>query len=387
MGRIALQPSTAIARLLRDERKRRGWTLRDVEKQTRSLGRPIPFATLAKVEQGKVDPGIRRFHALFKIYDLPLELADQALDIEAFTSEPPAETPVASLYEDAIRSWKSGDLRRGLSNLAALRRRTSEDTADRIAQQKAILHIAIAVGSLGRYRLSRHLVEELLLTPPVPELLVQVLLQAAVCWHRLGSGEVALGFLVRAEANASPDDHHKTAWIAHERASTLASMGRLEEASSALFTALVEYRESKDAYGESQALAVGIRLLFARDDFEAASSAAREAREHAERHGFHRLVALRALDEGRALLQLGNREAGLAALSEGLSRAVAAQDQVAQFYAHYYLWKAYARAGDRARADMELEVARYFIRFLDAAEPEVREIRDLAPTSRKGRNG
>lgn len=382
MGRLALQPSTAIAQLFREERKRRGWTLRDVENRTRSLGRPIPFATLAKVEQGRVDPGVRRFHTLLRVYDLPLALAQEALDLEEFAGELAVDGSTASLKEDAVQSWKSGDLRRGFALFSTLQQRASQDPKNVLEQQKALLSLAMAVGSLGRFRLLRHIIEELLLAPPLPELMVPVLLQAAICWHWLGSGEVALGFLSRAEVHADPSDHRHAAWIAHERASTLASMGQLDEADRALAQAVAEYRADKNPFGESQALGVRVRLCFERGDTEGARRVAREARLHAEEHGFERLVALRSLDEGRAIFDLGNHTAGLGMLHDGLARAVANQDQVAQFYAHYFLWKAHARQGEIARAEMELEVARYFVRFLDAAVPEAVEIRELGAERR-----
>ncbi len=378
MGRLSVEPSKAIAQLLREQRQQRGWTLRDVENRSRSLGRPIPFTTLAKVEQGKVDPGLRRLNVLLKLYDLSPRLALDVVDLEEFSTDTPANASLTTLHEDALRAWRAGDLRTGFTLLAALRGRTSDPSTDRGTRQKALLSVAIAVGSLGRYRLSRHILEELLVEPPDKELLVPVLVQTAVCWHWLGSGETALGFLARAQANTGRDDHKQNAWIAHEWAGTLVSMACLDEGDEMLTRAIGEYEAADDAYGACQALGVRVRLRCERGDFAGALAAARLARRKAELGGFGRLALLRLLDEGNVLSRLGNRDEGLAVLHDGLARAIATQDQVAQFHAHRNLWKAFDLGKDAERANVELGAARYFVQFIDSATPEAKEIRGLA---------
>lgn len=377
MGRQAVQPSGALARVLRERRLELGWTLRDVESRTKSLGRPIPFTTLAKIEQGRVDPGLRRLHVLLRLYDLPAGLSEDVLDLEEFAGPVPDDADPATSYARAIDVWRSGDLRLGFAHLASIRALTPTDAAGRLEHQKALISVAIAIGALGRFRLSKQIVDEILLDRPEREILVSALVQAAICWHWLGSCEVALGFLARAEANVLPSDLRQRAWIAHERGSTMASMGRTGDAESFVAEAIRLYRAAGDAYGESIALGVRVRLGFEAGDPAGALAAAREAREFAERHEFGRLLVLRGLDEGRALVDLGEREAGLAALHDALAKSIQSQDHVAQFYAHHRLWKAYVRLGDAGRSEVELGAARYFVRFLDAAVPEALEIRGL----------
>jgi transcriptional regulator with XRE-family HTH domain len=378
MGRVSLEPSQEVARLLRDRRRELGWTLREVEERCRTLGRPVHFTTLARVERGEVDPGLRRLHVLFKIYDLPHKVMEDLLEVEEFAGDLPTDAPTARLYEDAVRDWKAGDLRKGLAGLATLRARVGQTAAERYDRQKSILAIAVAVGAIGRYRLSRHIVEELLLLePPEPSLLVTALVQAAVCWHWLGSGDVALGLLGHAEAKCEPGQHRYLALVLHERAGTLASMGQPDESERTLERAITEYRAAGDTFGEAQAFGVRVRLCFDRGEPAAALVAAREAREHAKRHGYERLVVQRTIDEGRALFESGRREEGLTTLSTGLAKALEGQDSIAQFYGHHCLWKAYVQLGDAERAKLELNAASYFVQFVDAAMPEAREVREL----------
>lgn len=375
MGRMAIQPSRALGGFLREQRLRMGWTLRDVEGRTRKLGRPIPFATLAKVEQGRVDPGLRRLHILLKLYDLPAGLAQEVIDLEEFAGVVPEPADAPTAYRDAVADWKSGDLRRGFARLASLRALSADQETTRREHQRSILALAVAVGSLGRYRLSRYLVDELLLAQPEREILVPCLVQAAVCWHWLGSCEVALGFLSRADANTGVTEHLQGAWIAHERASTLASMDRFDEADASLTDAIAGYHAAGEAFGESQARGVRVRIRLRRNEFAAARDAAREAREHALQHGFGRLVVLRSLDEGQALLELAEPEAACARLDDALASAIFSRDDVARFYAHHHRWKAFERLGNREQAEEELTAARQFVESLDAAVPEVAEVR------------
>jgi hypothetical protein len=74
---------------------------------------------------------------------------------------------------------------------------------------------------------------------------------------------------------------------------------------------------------------------------------------------------------------LGETAPGIDALNQGLTWSIAASDDLCRFYAHYYLWKTHDGAGDRERAAVELENARYYVRFVDEQTPEVAEVRAI----------
>ncbi len=381
----AVPPSAAVARLLRTRREDLGLSLRDIEARAAALGDPISFTIIAKVERGIVDPGFRRLNALLRIYDIPVEVASELADLEQFAGALPPEPTVG--YEEAIEQWKAGDLRKGLAYLLALKTQTTREPAARLSRQKALLAFAIAAGSLGRYRLSRNIVDDLLLEPPEPTLLVPTLTQAAACWHQLGSGEVALALLGRAETLVAPGDHQALAWVCHNRASTLVTLHLFTEAEKELCRALAAYRSAKDTYGEGRALGVLVRLEMERGAFDDALRTAREAQAHAQREGHQRLVVMRRIDEGRLLLELDERAAGITALNDALGRATMAQDDECQFHARYHLWKAYQAVKDVARADFELHAAQFHVRFLDENSPEAVEVRKTTGHTVAGKKG
>jgi ATP/maltotriose-dependent transcriptional regulator MalT len=260
-------------------------------------------------------------------------------------------------------------------------------TEDRSFRQKGVVFFAVMAGSLGKYHLSLDLLGRLFLEGTDPSLLVPALVQAGVCWSQLGSGEVALAYLERAEKHVAADDSKGRAWVFHLKASTLTKLGQGEEAKAALAQAIGAYRKAGDAFGEGTALAVRGSIFLSQGEFKGALDAAREARSHAEKHGFKRLVCLRMIDEGRALLHLGEVENSVSVLREALGEAVTEGDRHAEFHAHHALWKAYAARGQSDQAAVELAAAKSCVPFVDEASDEAREIRSLPLSHERRRRG
>jgi len=378
MSRIALHPSRAIADLLRTRREELSLTLRDVEKKSAEGGGcPIPFTTLAKVEKAKVDPGLKRLYRLLNLYHLPLQMVGDLLDLEELADILPADRNPETLYKEGVKEWKGGDIRKGLAHLFTLRHLVQGKPDSRIVRQKSLLSFAVAAGSLGKFQLSRQIVDDILLEPPDPTLLVPVLIQAAHCWHWLGSGEAALAFLSRAEARLKPGEDQHRAWIFHEKASVLVDLADFKHAESVLALALDSYEKAGDLYGVNRAMAVRTRLRFEQEDAAGALQAAQAARDHAARNGFDRLERLWRIEEGRAYLLLNDASSSLSSLSAALAESLLADDRIGQFYAHYYLWKARETIDDPGGAEVELKSALYFERFVDEVTKETLDIRAL----------
>jgi transcriptional regulator with XRE-family HTH domain len=381
MGKAVVPASRALGQFLREQRIARGWSLREVEERCRSYGRPIPFTTLAKVERGRIDPGVRRLAALFKVYDLPLSLAQDVIDLEEMADVP--RRRVADRGE-TVERWQAGDLREALAELAELRSWTPNDEEGRAERQEQLLTLSIFLSGLGKNRLARLVVDELLCEPPLEPLRIRILAQAAVCWKRLGSGDAALGLIDRAAALLPPGEQAQRARILHQRAAILEALGQIADASRTLEDAIALYRSVGEDYGEDLALGLRVRVFRTLGHLVETYEAAREARAHADRHGFKRLAAIRAIDEGRALVDLARVEDGIHELRVGLAHAIETHDRMAEFYGHYCLWKAYRTAGDVGRAQVELKAAQYFVQFVDFAVPETNEVRALGATPRRG---
>ncbi len=386
--RAALKLSRAVADLLRTKRKELGLSLRQVQEKTAEAGQLVPFPTLARVEQGKVDPGVRRLHLLLKLYQVPPQLVSDLIELEEFAGKLPKSQDPRKLYEKGLALWKSGETGQGIACLIALQKLFKDVPAEKPLRQRAIVSFAVMAGSLGKYHLSLDLLGRLFLEPPEPSLLVSALVQAGQCWNQLGSGEVALAFLERAEKHVAVDDHKGRAWVLHLKASTLAKLGQYEEAATILRQAIALYKKAGDAYGESTALAARSRILVKQGDAHGALNATREARRHAKQHGFTRLVSMRMIDEGHALVLLGEAAKAVSVLREALGGAVTEGDRHAEFHAHHCLWNAYSTLGEKDQATFELAAARNCVRFVDETSEEAEEVRSMAlqePRPRRGR--
>ena len=377
MGSAVVSASPAVGRLLRESRKRRGWTLKRVVEQCEERGQPIPLSTLAKIEQGRVDPGIRRLKTLLDLYRIPSELAHDMVELEQMAAVPPESTDVRELYQRGVEHWKAGDLAQGLSHLMAIRLLVPDDDAARELRQEATLAFAVLARNLGKYRLAKQLIDELLCEPPAERFLLQALVVASGLWRGSGSMEVALALIDRAEHHIDPQDLRSAAFVYHQQAKLYRESGRAEAADRRIDQVLDLYRQHDDAHNAARATLLKAGIQRDLGQLENALALCRETIDAGDALGQERLVASAQLERGRTELGLGQIEQGLASLREGLATAVRLDDKTAQFYAHYYLWKAHEAQGDRDRAAFERQAARYFAASVDALSDEVTEVRAL----------
>ena len=371
----AIALSHSVGELLRDRRQRLGYTLREVERLTSARGNLIPFSTLARIEQGRLDPGLKRLHALLQLYGLPIQAAGDLLDMEAIAGAVSVEGDLANLRERGAKAWQSGDLPTAFACYLAMRRRADEPATDRAVRHESILSFAVMAGKLGKHHIARQMLDDLFLDKPEPPMLLRSFVQAAATWNALGSTDVALAHLSGAERLVAPGDHRGRGWILHLRAVIQIELGAFDEAYANLVEAARVYEKARRPYDRALALVTMARLEVERGDAARATRAARRAAAFAALKHFERLHALAAIQEARAHLLGGKADRALAMLTRVLAETIAASDNVIRFYSHFYLSRAYASLGDSLRSHVEFEQARYFVRFVDQASKEASEVR------------
>jgi len=352
-------------------------TLQQVSERTGEGGHRIPTSTLVRIEQGRLDPGLKRLRRLLDVYKVPIQVVSDLLELEELAVEPPVGKDLEALYRDGIAYWRAGDIPRGLAHFLALKEATGEDPTSRSHRHKALLGFAIAARNLGKFVLARQLLDELLCDHPEPAILVRGLTLASSVWRGLGSIDVAMALADRAahllDATSKPD----TAWVLHQKAKLLFELGEIDNAEQTLGLALDAYRESEDTYGETRGRILRILIVEARDGVERALDEAEKVHRLAEANGHQRLVISARLEQGRLLVKADRADDGLKALANGLGQAVLLGDRSAEFLAHYHLWKAHEQLGQKQRARIALESAMHFVQGLDDSSTEADEIRRL----------
>ena len=371
----AIALSHAVGDLLRHRRKRLGYTLREVERLTSAQGNLIPFSTLARIEQGRLDPGLKRLHALLQLYGLPIQAAGDLLDMEAIAGTVAVEGDFSTLRDRASKAWQGGDLPTAMACYLAMRRRADEQDSNRASRHQSILWFAITAAKMGKHHIARQILDDLFLDQPERPMLLRVFVQAASTWQALGSPDLALALVGGAEALIEPNDRLERGWVLHLRASIQIDLGAFDEARRDLVEAARVFQKAARPYDRALALVAIARLEVERGDAAIATRAARRAAGFASLKGFARVHALAGIQEARALLLSGTSDRALAVLTRVLSETVASSDNVIRFYSHFYLSKAYANVGDSLRSHVELEQARYFVRFVDQASKEASEVR------------
>ena len=371
-----IDASPAIARFLRERRRELGMTLRAVQEGSAELGKPIPHSTLARIESGQLDPGVLRLHQLLRLYRLPAQAAGDLLDLESVAGAVPAERDPIRLRDLAVAAWSAGRVSKAMAYFFAFREHVASALVPEAVRHEATLSFAIAASALGKHGLSKHLLEDLLLQDPVTPVLVSALVQLSVCWRSLGSTEGALAFLERAAAHVGPEDHRRRGWVEHQRGLIAIDFGEHDRAARHLDQALDAHREARAAMDESLVLISFARLGFERGHGADAVDAGRRATGFAEAHGFARLKSFAQLETARGLQLTGEFGESRRLLRSILADSLTTDDSVMRFHAHYYLWKNELADGERARADVELREAAYFVRYVDPTTREVSEVRE-----------
>lgn len=385
MGSAAIKPSMAVGRMLRNRRKELRLTLREVSEQLEQRGERFPTSTLVRVEQGKLDPGVRRLHLLLRLYRIPPHLVADLVELEEHAVDEPGDVDLETHRQAAIENLERGNTAQALAHLFAIGQQVGDDAKSKRERQAATLNIASAARDLGKLRLARQIVDDLLCEPPVPALLTEVHIVSSTLWRRQGSVEAALAFIRQAATHADPKKARQRAWILHQEGALLASSGKPKQAIASIDKAIRLYRRTKDFDGEARAMIVRVGALEAQGDRTAAIACARRAIRAAGRKG-HELPQISArLELGRMLVESGSAESGLEELRKALAQSVVLENKHCEFHAHYALWKAYEKTGDTERMKFEFQSAGYFVKFIDDTSAEAREFRRVLLEQKAGK--
>ena len=158
-------------------------------------------------------------------------------------------------------AWRCGDVGGALAHALAIRDHPGDDLRSRTLKQGALICFATYARNLGKYRLARQIVEDLLVQPLPRTALTDTLVLAASIWLGLGSPEAALALVERAAKRMDPGDPLRVAYVEHQWAKLLLRSGEPEEAARHLDRAIALYEEVGDRYNELRALDLRTQVL------------------------------------------------------------------------------------------------------------------------------
>ena len=160
MGSVAIKPSVAVGRLLRQKRLELKLSLQTAAERLEARGHRIPPSTLGRIEQGRLDPGVRRLYLLLDLYRIPPHLVSDLVEVETMAGTPPLIAPgqdLQALHDQGLQHWRDGNVAEGLAYLFAVREFVPADEESRVLRQRTTLLFATAARNLGKYRLARQI--------------------------------------------------------------------------------------------------------------------------------------------------------------------------------------------------------------------------------------
>jgi transcriptional regulator with XRE-family HTH domain len=319
MGSSPVVTSKSVGKLLRRRREALGLSLRQVAQRSGGRGEGIPASTLVRIEQGKLDPGVRRLNVLLRLYELDPEHVADLVELESLAVESPVGE-LTDLIERGKQFWREGNVPHALACVFAVREHAANDPGQRLERQRATLHFAVFARDLGKTRLARKLLDDLLCEPPDPSLVIGALILASSLWNHAGSKVVAWAMIAQAKALLDPTDALRGARVAHQEAKLLLDEDRVEEASRALDAAMRNYAAAGEPHDAMNARLLRIAVIERSAGPRAAIAWARKTVAEADRLGMGRQKASARIELGRLLAAAGrNAEA-----ADELRRALAA---------------------------------------------------------------
>ncbi|ANM29022.1 hypothetical protein ABI59_04575 [Acidobacteria bacterium Mor1] len=374
-----------MGQLLRKERTRHGYTLRQVSETMTQRGEPFPASTLARVEQGKLDPGVRRLQSLLSLYDVSPALVSQLVEVERLCGKLPEGQSIEQLREEGLRVFQAGDYGQGVAYALAAIMQYDPASDDRDAYHGAMLDFAIHSMSMGYRDLGRFVMEQVARDDPDAERHPNMMILAANLWLCDGASFFSAALAREAVRLATErEDRKLEARARHQLAQSLTHMGDYDGTMAELDRAIELYGDSND--GQNRQKALGARAeclnLLGRSDeaLELCTRMMDECRESSSPllGHFRNLYA-------ELMIGLGRPADAIKELREALGNAVLLGHRSTEFYVHYWLWKAYEADGDTERAEMERKNAIFYVRYARGWAKSVQEVRDLIKHENAGK--
>ena len=385
MGTAPTRPSVLVGQLLRRERTRHGYTLRQVSETMSQRGEPFPASTLARVEQGKLDPGVRRLQSLLSLYDVSPTLVTELVEIERLCGTLPEGESIQQLRDEGIRLFLAGDYPQGAAHALAAIMRYDPATDEPDAYHGAMLDFAIHSMRIGYRDLGRFVMEQVARDEPAAWRHPHMLILGASYWGAEGAHFMSIALSREATRLAADSGNSQDeARARHSLGMSLQDAGEYEASLAEIERAIELYGDSAD--GKNRLMCIGARAqcLHRLGRSDEALEICLKMMQECKDSGHSSLTSFRSL-YADLMIALGRPAEAIAELREALGNAVLLGQRSTEFFVHYWLWKAYEADGDSERAEMERKNAIFYVRYAKAWSPAVEEVRALVKHENAGK--
>lgn len=360
--------------MLHERRLALGLTLEQARRRTRGAGCEISAALISKIENGTVEPGIPRLHALFRSYDLPLASLGDFLLRDSLPALPPQRLDPTTLLERGFLLLDSGDLGGAIAHLMTLREpREGEQEAELVIRLRATAALAIGLARSGQIALAKRALEGILIRPPADALLLADSLRyLAECWWLLGSAPMALALLERAVQHAQALSVEAQRSLDLARSSALLAAGEARSAEQLAEAARVRWHHDDPIVA---AAALGVRLRASERLNRLDGGSADHPRFTPPTTGSFAERVMLGAARALWLLEAGEVGAAVIAADESFERATTVDEPRVKLAAAGALWMVARATGDAKRGRQAMASASQPLEDLEELDETVVALR------------
>ncbi len=315
--------NSRLGTYLRRLREGYGYTLRKVEERADTLGESIDNSQLSRFEKGKAIPSFDKLRALARIFNIPVQIFSDVLDLEEYEPFKPSEHDFDALIATGCDLISRGEFgrafvyfERSIEVAAEVKQGAERDEA--IAEAR--WRMAITLKRLGKLSMAEQELREILKARKrlVPRTEMRVLLQLSFLYREMG--DLKLSSILAKEAliiaREVPDKLTEAA-VLNTIATIADTDGDFEDAVGVYQQSLKLMKQIGGSREMATTVAVNMGICMVHAGQSAAGmDVLHQALNDARRNSYRRVAAMALTQLGEAYQILGDTQQAMTSFSE-----------------------------------------------------------------------
>jgi transcriptional regulator with XRE-family HTH domain len=308
---------------LRRLREGYGYTLRKVEERADTLGESIDNSQLSRFEKGKAVPSFDKLRALARIFNIPVQIFSDVLDLEEYEPFKPSESDFGTLMATCRKLESRGEFGRAFVHFERSLEVAAEGDAGPELNQaigEARVRMAIALKCLGKLSMAEQEFREILKATKaiIPHTRMSAVLQLSFLYRE--QGDLILSSILAKEAlTLSREVQNPLTEVA-----VWNTLANIADAEDDFEGAVVKYKQSLELLrkvGGKREMETTVSVNLGGSMVKAGQHAAgmevlHRALNEARRNGYRRAAALAFSELGESYHYLGDTKQAMVCFSE-----------------------------------------------------------------------